>query len=68
MYRTWKWYHRLFINVHSECFPHIIGILIHIPRVVLQHRPVHRVAKLLVEGDSDGVAHPDKQINKVTVL
>ena len=65
---TWQRYHRLFVNIHRQSFSHIIGILVHISRLVLQHSSVDSVAKLLVEGDGDGVAHSNKQINKITVL
>ena len=68
MYRTRQGYHRLFIDVHRKSFSHIVGVFIHVARVILEDRPVHGVAQLVVEGDGDGVAHTDKQINKVTIL
>ena len=68
MYRTRQRYHRLFIDVHRESFSHIVGVFIHVARVILEDRPVHGVAELVVEGDGDGVADTNKQINKITIL
>jgi hypothetical protein len=54
--------HRLLLYISLESLPHIVGVFI--PRVILQNRPIHDVAELVVHFDSDSVADSHEEIDK----
>ena len=53
---------------NAPYLPHVVGVLIIVPAVVLEHGAVHGVPQLVIEVDGDLVAHADEQVHEVTVL
>ena len=53
-----------FVRVPRQRLPHVVGIFVLVPAVILQDFPVDGVTEIFVHRDCNGIGHPNKKIDK----